>query len=275
MLPPQEDPMPAPMQDLLDDLVAERAVLIAILSGVPEERWDMPSPAEGWTLRDCAAHLADFDDRAATVAATGSFDVRDGRQPANPPADRRGLQDGQLWAREHTTGEVLDWYRESGERLVTVLMPLDPKHRLPWAGPPMSARSFTTARLMEHWSHGLDIHDAAGVTPIDTDRLRHIAHIGYITRDFSYSNRGLEAPLTQLRLELAAPSGSTWSWGPENAEDRISGPAGDFCRVVTQRIHVLDTSLQAEGPHAAEYLELAQAFAGPTGSGRQPKGATA
>jgi uncharacterized protein (TIGR03084 family) len=275
MLPPQEMPMPAPMQDLLDDLVAERAVLITVLSGVPESAWDTPSPAEGWTLRDCAAHLADFDDRAAAVAETGSFDMRAGRKPAKPPLDRHGLQDGQLWARAHTSAEVLDWYRQSGERLLAALAPLDPRHRLPWAGPPMSARSFTTARLMEHWSHGLDIHDAAGVVPVDTDRLRHIAHIGYITRDFSYANRGLEPPSTQLRLELAAPSGASWTWGPEDADDRVSGSAGDFCRVVTQRIHVLDTSLRAQGPHAAEFLELAQAFAGPTGGGRQPKGTSA
>jgi uncharacterized protein (TIGR03084 family) len=139
----------------------------------------------------------------------------------------------------------------------------------------MSARSFTTARLMEHWSHGLDIHEAAGVPPIDTDRLRHIAHIGYITRDFSYTNRGMQAPATTLRLELEAPSGANWTWGPDDADDRISGPAGDFCRVVTQRIHVADTALRATGPHAMEFLHLAQAFAGPPGAGRQPKGATA
>jgi uncharacterized protein (TIGR03084 family) len=262
------------MQDLLDDLAAERAVLIQVLASVPADRWDVPSPAEGWTLRDCAAHLADFDDRAASVAETGTFGGG-GRKPANPPAERKGLQDGQLWAREHTTGDVLAWFRESGDRLIAALSPLDPKHRLPWAGPPMSARSFTTARLMEHWSHGLDIHDAAGVAPVDSDRLKHIAHIGYITRDFSYSNRGREAPPTALRLELLAPSGATWTWGPEDAADRISGPAGDFCRVVTQRIHVADTSLRADGPHAAEFLALAQAFAGPPGAGRQPKGATA
>jgi uncharacterized protein (TIGR03084 family) len=262
------------MQDLLDDLAAERAVLSRVLAAVPADQWDVPSPAEGWTLRDCAAHLADFDDRAASVAATGTFGGG-GRKPANPPGERKGLQDGQLWAREHSPVEVLAWYREAGERLISALRPLDPRHRLPWAGPPMSARSFTTARLMEHWSHGLDIHEAAGVPPIDTDRLRHIAHIGYITRDFSYTNRGMQAPATTLRLELEAPSGANWTWGPDDADDRISGPAGDFCRVVTQRIHVADTALRATGPHAMEFLHLAQAFAGPPGAGRQPKGATA
>jgi uncharacterized protein (TIGR03084 family) len=135
----------------------------------------------------------------------------------------------------------------------------------------MSVRSFTTARLMEAWSHGLDALDAAGVTPVDTDRLRNIAHIGYATRDFAYRNRGLEPNPEPLRVELAAPSGATWTWGPEDAPNRITGPAGDFCRVVTQRIHYTDTALEYEGDAAEEFLRIAQAFAGPTGAGRPPK----
>jgi hypothetical protein len=42
--------------------------------------------------------------------------------------------------------------------------------------------------------------------------------------------------------------------------------------VATQRIHHLDTALRAEGALALEFLKLAQAFAGPPGPGRQPKG---
>jgi len=124
---------------------------------------------------------------------------------------------------------------------------------------------------MEHWSHGLDIHDAAGVPPVDTDRLRNIAHMGYITRDFAYRTRGLEPPTTPLYVELTAPSGETWRWGPPDAPDRIEGTAGDWCRVVTQRIHADDTSLRCKGPHAREFLSVAQAFAGPPGKGRAPK----
>jgi uncharacterized protein (TIGR03084 family) len=124
---------------------------------------------------------------------------------------------------------------------------------------------------MEHWSHGLDIHDAAGVTPVDTDRLRHIAHLGYITRDYAYRAHGKTPPETKLYVELTSPSGALWQHGPEDAPDRIYGPAGDFCRIVTQRIHPSDTALRCEGPHAHEFLTIAQAFAGPPGSGRAPK----
>jgi hypothetical protein len=50
----------------------------------------------------------------------------------------------------------------------------------------------------------------------------------------------------------------------------VTGPAVDFCLVVTQRRHRADTALKAEGPHAEEWLSIAQAFAGPAGTGRQP-----
>ena len=95
--------------------------------------------------------------------------------------------------------------------------------------------------------------------------------MGYITRDFAYRTRGLEPPTTPLYVELTAPSGETWRWGPPDAPDRIEGTAGDWCRVVTQRIHADDTSLRCTGPHAREFLSVAQAFAGPPGKGRAPK----
>jgi uncharacterized protein (TIGR03084 family) len=69
-------------------------------------------------------------------------------------------------------------------------------------------------------------------------------------------------------VELAAPSGATWTWGPQDAADRVTGPAEDFCLVVTQRRHRDDTDLTTTGPLAAEWLGIAQAFAGAPGPGR-------
>ena len=126
---------------------------------------------------------------------------------------------------------------------------------------------------MEHWSHGLDILETAGMPAQDTDRLRHIAHLGYITREFAYKTRGMEPPTQPLRVELTLPSGAPLAFGPPDASERITGSAGDFCRVVTQRIHWSDTELRAEGDLAREFLVVAQAFAGPPGEGRPPKNA--
>lgn len=254
------------MQDLIADLVAEQAAVERALTGLDPDRWDVPSPAEGWTLRDCVAHLAEIDHVAATIAVDRHMPRMSRAAPGDP------LSAGQREARTLSSDALFSWWREGRERLAAALSPLDPRDRLPWFGPPMSARSFATARLMESWSHGLDIHDAAGRTPADTDRLRHVAHLGYVTREFAYRNRGLAPPTTPLYVELTAPSGATWTFGPPDAPDLIHGPAGDFCRVVTQRLHPADTSLITEGERASEFLRVAQAFAGPPGAGRPPKG---
>jgi uncharacterized protein (TIGR03084 family) len=134
----------------------------------------------------------------------------------------------------------------------------------------MSARSFLTARLMETWAHGQDVVDAVGAARPATDRLRHICRIGFITRGWSYANRGQEPPPGDVRLELTSPSGERWRWGPDGAPDVVAGPAVDFCLVVTQRRHVDDTGLRVEGAAARDWMARAQAFAGPPTDGPRP-----
>ena len=135
----------------------------------------------------------------------------------------------------------------------------------------MSPASFATARLMEYWAHGQDVVDALGLEREPTTRLRHICHLGYRTRGFSYVNRGRQPPAGDVRVELVAPDGDTWSYGDPAATDRVTGSAHDFCLLVTQRRHRADTGLVAEGPLADEWLSIAQCFAGPPGGGRQPR----
>jgi uncharacterized protein (TIGR03084 family) len=130
--------------------------------------------------------------------------------------------------------------------------------------------SMATARIMETWAHGLDIADALGIDRPATTRLRHVAHISVRTRDFAFNVNGRTPPPEPFRVELDAPDGTTWSWGPEDAAQRIVGSALDFCLVATQRRHRLDTDLVAHGPDADAWLDIAQAFAGVPGPGRQP-----
>jgi uncharacterized protein (TIGR03084 family) len=134
----------------------------------------------------------------------------------------------------------------------------------------MGARSFITARLMETWAHGQDVVDALGAHREPTDRLRHVAHIGVGARPFSYVTNGRQPNEAPIRVELVAPSGAEWTWGPEDAADRVTGPALDFCLLVTQRRHRADVDVVADGPNADEWLDIAQSFAGPPGTGRRP-----
>jgi uncharacterized protein (TIGR03084 family) len=63
-----------------------------------------------------------------------------------------------------------------------------------------------------------------------------------------------------------------WTYGPEDAEQRATGPALDFCLLATRRRHRADLALRAEGKDADQWLDIAQAFAGAPGTGREPRG---
>jgi uncharacterized protein (TIGR03084 family) len=132
----------------------------------------------------------------------------------------------------------------------------------------MGLASFISARLMETWAHGQDVVDALGIQREPTDRLRHVAFLGVRARGFSYTANGLATPESDVRVELTGPSGDLWTWG--DGTDSIRGTALDFCLVVTQRRHIADTDLEIRGPLAEGWMEIAQSFAGPPGSGRQP-----
>jgi uncharacterized protein (TIGR03084 family) len=256
------------MDDLADDLAAETAELRGLLAPLDDAGWEAPTPAAGWAVRDQISHLAHFDDAAlssatdpetftaqlAEASAAGALD------PDQIAARYRGLPPEALLA----------WFDASRARLVEVFRGLDAGLRVPWFGPPMSAASSLTARIMETWAHGQDVADTVGATREPTARLRHVAHIGVRALPFSYALRDRPAPTVPVHVALAAPDGGTWTWGPEDAADRVTGPALDFCLLVTQRRHRDDLALRTTGPVATEWLGIAQAFAGAPGPGRPP-----
>jgi uncharacterized protein (TIGR03084 family) len=162
---------------------------------------------------------------------------------------------------------LADW-RSTRSELHAALRTVPEGRKLAWFGPPMSAASMATARLMETWAHGLDVADALGARVAPSARLRSIAHLGVRTRDFAFTVHGLTVPADPFRVELCAPDGTVWAWGPEDAGQRVSGSALDFCYLVTQRRPRGELDIAAVGPDAETWLGIAQAFAGPPGSGR-------
>jgi uncharacterized protein (TIGR03084 family) len=257
--------VPVSMDALADDLAAETAALRPLLAGDP---WDRATPAAGWTVRDQVSHLAYYDD----VALQSATDPDAFRAELERLRARGGIDPDEIAARYRDLPgpEVLAWFDASRARLVAVFRGLDPRLRVPWFGPAMSAASSLTARIMETWAHGQDVADTVGIEREPTDRLRHVAHIGIGARAFSYAVHGRDVPAAPIRVELTAPGGGVWTWGPADAADRVSGPALDFCLAVTQRRHRDDTALEITGPVATEWMSIAQAFAGAAGTGRAP-----
>ena len=248
------------------DLRAESDDLDALVAPLPAHRWAEPTPAPGWTIAHQIGHLL-WTDRVALKAVTdeaGFAEVQEAAQ-ANPI----GFVDaGAEEVAALAPAELLTDWRVTRARLHEALLTVPDGRKLPWFGPPMSAASMATARLMETWAHGLDVADALGVKRPATERLRSIAHIGVRTRDYAFVINNLAPPTEPFLVELRAPGGDTWSWGPPDAAQRVSGSAEDFCFLVTQRRPLGALDVTAEGPDARRWLRIAQAFAGPPGAGR-------
>lgn len=253
------------MKQICGDLKAEHEALEAVLIDLDEKQWMTMTPSPGWNIKDQVCHLAYFDGRVAlSVIDAEAFK----RHLEEVMTDMGGfMRKLDNLGKDLSIPELIQWWRQERKKMLDAYAEIGPKDRLVWYGPPMSALSSATARLMETWVHGQDIFDALKLKRKNTDRLRHIAHLGVTTFGWSYMNRGLEAPKIQVRVELAAPSGDVWTWGPETAENRIMGPAEDFCLVAAQRRHVGDTMLEVVGDIARDWMEKAQCFAGPATNG--------
>jgi uncharacterized protein (TIGR03084 family) len=252
--------------DLLSDLRAEGDALDSVVADLEDAAWLTPTPAEGWTVAIQIAHLDWTNDQALhALRDPEGFSAR-----VLEARDRlTSLVDDEAQARASAApAVVLERWRASRSELADTLAALPDGARIPWFGPPMNATSMATARLMETWAHGLDVTDALGLPPSVSGRLRHVAHLGVRTRDFAFAQHGMPAPAEPFRVELTAPDGATWVWGPEDAAQRVDGPALDFCLRVTRRRHRADLALTASGPDADRWLDLAQAFAGPPGEER-------
>jgi len=252
------------MKALMNDLAAEQNSLDSMVATIADEKWKAITPFAGWTIQDEISHVAFFD-YAGRLAATDSDafakHIVELTQGITDPSEvhQRALQKG----RDMTPQALLDWWRQERQWMIEAFETLGPKDRLPWYGPSMSARSFATARLMETWAHGQDVADTLGIRRMSTNRLKHIAHLGFVTFGWSFTTNGLEVPVQPVRVELDGPTGDIWAWGPDDADDVVRGAAEEFCLVVVRRRHVTDTHLEITGAVAHQWMAIAQAFAGP------------
>lgn len=258
------------LNHLRDDLRAEQQSLDDALAPLTDEMWQLATPSPGWSVADQIGHLAFFD-AAGTKAIV---------HPGDFALEVDSLYEGvtRLGYDEYTLGDFrslnpvqqLDTWRHHRAQLNDAAASLSEGDRVAWYGPSMGAVSFLTARLMETWAHGTDVANALGVTRTPTDRLRHVAQLGFMTRKWSYTVRGEELPAGLVRLDLTSAAGEHWLWGVEDADDSVSGSAEEFCLVITQRRHLDDTTLETSelGRH---WLLRAQAFAGGPSLGPQAR----
>jgi uncharacterized protein (TIGR03084 family) len=265
--------------DVTRDLIAEQDDLDDVVASLSPDDFSLATPSPRWTVADQLGHLAFFDHTAAlAISDPDGFAAHRAELFATPAPENTDLDEATLGEyRAMDPAELVAAWRAARAELASAAATLGEKDRVEWYGPSMGAKSFLTARLMEAWAHGQDIADTIGASRAPSERLVHIAQLGFITQKWSFLVRGEEPLPVEVAVVLDVPgaaAGDQWTFGPADAPDRVSGRAEDFCLVVTQRRNVADTDLRVVGEHAERWMANAQAFAGGPTSGPEPTGVT-
>ena len=247
-----------------EDFRAESRALADLLAGAAPGDFARKTQFKGWSVDDVLGHLHIFNAAAgAALEGDAVFDAFIAPVMRQWQAGKSILDSQRDWIGDLAGPALRDAWADGAERLADAFAAADPKARLKWVGPEMSARSSVTARQMETWAHGQEIFDLFGADRVDTDRLRNIAHLGVVTIPFAFRNRGETPPDPAPFVRLTAPSGAVWTWNEETSPDRIEGSALGFCQTAAQTRAAADTDLVATGPGATRWLQIAQCFAGP------------
>jgi len=258
------------------DLLAEAEELHVFLGKLGAGDWDRPTRFMEWTPWDVVAHLHYFD--RVSLLALNDPDGFVAKRDELIQYISQGLGNKEIARQELgdvAAADLRDRWLATCREMARELGSSDPKRRLPWFGPDMGVRMFTTARFMETWAHGQEIYDLMGVQRTHSDRIKNIAVIGMKTFGWTFINRGLEVPGPAPYVRLTAPSGAVWEWGEPSESEYIRGDAVDFCQVVTQVRNIADTKLVAVGDVAQRWMSIAQCFAGgpvdPPGPGERTR----
>ncbi len=249
--------MSTPIDDVLADLVDEYDRLESILDGLSDAQWRSESDAPGWTVTDVMIHLAQTEE--AVVGTT--------TRPNEPNRLDRGGGTLDAWVDAEVAAErdepsvVFARWKAARRASIDALRSADPDARYSWAHTPLKPRTLATTCLAEHWAHALDVTVPFDVPLPDTDRLRHIAWLGHSTLPYGFELHGQEAQ--PVYCELTAPDGAAvWCFGPADAESKVTGPVGAFCRVGAQRLAPEASGLVTAGPHADAALRVLRNYAG-------------
>ncbi len=246
-----------------EDFRQEARTLAALLDPLDDAQLATRTQFKDWTIEDVLGHLHMFNHAAnLSLKSAGSFDefytpIREAL------AGGKSMLDAQYVWLDGLSGRALyDAWLQVSEETADNFAGADPKMRLKWAGPDMSARSFITARQMETWAHGQEIFDVMGVEREEADRIKNIDHMGVLAYSWTFINRKLEVPEPAPFVRLTAPSGATWEWNDPQEDHSVEGSAVEFAQVVTQVRNVADTNLATKGENAARWMSMAQCFAG-------------
>ena len=246
-----------------DDYLEEAVALARILEGKSESVFEKVTLFKSWTINDVIGHLHMFDVAALkTLENTKSFEVFFAPITEGLAKGMSLLEIQYLYLGNLRGERLFEKWRDTTKTLSQAYASADPKQRVKWAGPEMSALSSITARQMETWAHGQEVFDALGVQRKESDRIKNICHLGVLTFGWAFLNRQMPVPEPAPYVRLSSPSGTDWEWCNPSSTNFVAGEAVEFAQVVTQVRNIKDTSLNMMGDAAHSWMSIAQCFAG-------------
>ncbi|MDE4189792.1 TIGR03084 family metal-binding protein [Phaeobacter gallaeciensis] len=247
-----------------EDFRAESRALAAILEDLPEEAFHRPTQFKDWTIDHVLGHLHLFNVAAETsLKGEAAFAAFIGPIVQDMQSGKTILQCQFPWLDGLSGRALFEAWKAGAETCADAFAVADPKARVKWVGPDMSALSSITARQMETWAHGQEVFDLLGLERVEQDRIRNIAHLGVATYGWTFLNRGEEVLDPAPFVQLTGPSSAVWEWNTPQEDNRVVGSAVEFAQVVTQVRNIEDTALEVTGATATRWMEIAQCFAGP------------
>jgi uncharacterized protein (TIGR03084 family) len=240
--------------DVIPDLSDEQDRLETFLNRLTPPDWRRLSAAPPWTVADVVLHLAQTEEAVvlAISGATGDWRRDDGESVDETMARH-------VAAEAKPGPDVFPRWQKARRAALQALRAADPRQPLEWVATPLRSTTLATTRLAEHWAHALDVTQPFGVDYPDTDRIKHVAWLGHATLPYAFRTDGRQP--VPVRVELTAPSGARWAFGPQEAPSRITGSASAFCRVGAQRLLPEESGLRTRGPHGATALQLLRTYA--------------
>jgi uncharacterized protein (TIGR03084 family) len=241
------------VREILSDLVAEEQALDQLLQKVAIRDWTRRPSPDAWSIQDIVAFLASSEGFALRV-------LEEGRTPLTESESYSSLEEyattGIERGRSMRPQDVIEWWRAARAGVVDALSRMNRSRRIPWFVGDIAAQTFATARLAETWAYGLDVQSIAEMSMEDTPRLRHIAWLAWRSLPYAFKKAG--HAYSPVRLEVIGPGYAKWVHGPDETDQRIKGPAGEWCRVAVRRMTPSQTTLRAEGEVAELALRIAR-----------------
>lgn len=247
-----------------EDFREESRTLAALLEPLSAQDLQRETQFKGWTIEDVLGHLHLFNVAAETsLQGEEAFGTFIAPIVADMQSGKSILQCQFPWLNGLGGRDLFGAWKAGAESCADAFAAADPKARVKWVGPDMSALSSVTARQMETWAHGQEIFDLLGVDRTEADRVRNICHLGISTFGWTFINRKEAVPEPAPHVRLTAPSGAVWTWNEAQEDNLVEGNAVEFARVVTQTRSIGDTNLRTVGETATRWMAIAQCFAGP------------